>query len=94
MIGGTNPIDGLTNFTTYMIQLEKNDVVYFTTDGFTDQLENSTEKRYGRVRLKQLLLQINHLSLKEQKDALTSAHLKWKGQQAQTDDICFVGFKV
>ena len=94
MIGGDNPIESLNNFTTYMIQLVKNDVVYFTTDGFTDQLENTTEKRYGRIRLKQLLLQINNLSLKDQKDALTAAHLKWKGQQPQTDDICFVGFKV
>jgi serine phosphatase RsbU (regulator of sigma subunit) len=77
-----------------MIQLEKNDIVYFTTDGFTDQLENTTEKRYGRVRLKQLLLQINDLPLKEQKENLINAHLKWKGNNSQTDDICFVGFKV
>lgn len=93
-IGGLNTDNTDNNFTTYMIQLETNDVVYFTTDGFTDQLENKSEKRYGKARLKQLLLQINDKDINEQKDILVKEHLKWKGNQLQTDDICFVGFKV
>ena len=93
-IGGLNTDETNNNFTTYMIQLEKNDVVYFTTDGFADQLENKTEKRYGKVRLKQLLLQINDKDVNSQKDTLIKEHLKWKGNQSQTDDICFIGFKV
>lgn len=93
-IGGINTDNMNNNFTTYMVQLEKNDVVYFTTDGFTDQLENKTEKRYGKARLKQLLLQINDKEVDEQKSILIKEHLKWKGNQTQTDDICFVGFKV
>lgn len=93
-IGGINSNDKENNFTTYMIQLMADDVVYFTTDGFTDQLENKTEKRYGKARLKQTLLQINDKDLDTQKDILIKEHLKWKGNQPQTDDICFVGFKV
>lgn len=93
-IGGLNTSDSANNFTTYMIQMEPNDVVYFTTDGFTDQLENKTEKRYGKARLKQLLLQINDKDINEQKDILIKEHLKWKGNQLQTDDICFIGFKI
>jgi serine phosphatase RsbU (regulator of sigma subunit) len=93
-IGGINSNDKENNFTTYMIQLMDNDVVYFTTDGFTDQLENKTEKRYGKARLKQVLLQINDKDLSSQKDFLIKEHLKWKGNQPQTDDICFLGFKV
>ena len=93
-IGGINTSDKDNNFTTYMIQLIPGDVVYFTTDGFTDQLENKTEKRYGKARLKQILLQINNEKLDDQKDVLIKEHLKWKGNQSQTDDICFLGFKV
>ncbi len=93
-IGGANTNQLDNNFTTYMIQLESNDVIYFTTDGFTDQLESLTEKRYGKVRLKQMLLQINDKDLADQKDILIKEHLKWKGHQSQTDDICLLGFKV
>lgn len=93
-IGGINKDDKENNFTTYMIQLEANDVVYFTTDGFADQLEQKTEKRYGKARLKQMLLQINDKDINEQKDILVKEHLKWKGNSSQTDDICFLGFKI
>lgn len=93
-IGGINTENLDNNFTTYVIQLEPNDVVYFTTDGFTDQLESKTEKRYGKARLKQMLLQINDMDINTQKEILVKEHLKWKGNQPQTDDICFVGFKV
>ncbi len=93
-IGGINTNEKDNNFTTYMIQLMPDDVVYFTTDGFTDQLENKTEKRYGKARLKQILLQINDKDLDSQKEVLIKEHLKWKGNQTQTDDICFLGFKV
>jgi PAS domain S-box-containing protein len=93
-IGGLNTNDKENNFTTYMIQLESNDVVYFTTDGFADQLENKTEKRYGKARLKQMLLQINDKDVEAQKEFLIIEHLKWKGNQSQTDDICFLGFKI
>jgi PAS domain S-box-containing protein len=93
-IGGINKDDKENNFTTYMVQLETNDVVYFTTDGFADQLEQKTEKRYGKARLKQMLLQINDKDVNEQKDILIKEHLKWKGNLLQTDDICFLGFKI
>jgi len=93
-IGGVNTDAKENNFTTYMIQLESNDVVYFTTDGFTDQLESKTEKRYGKARLKQMLLQINDKDINEQKEILLKEHLKWKGNQTQTDDICMLGFKI
>jgi PAS domain S-box-containing protein len=93
-IGGATVFENQNEFSTLKFQLEKNDVIYFNTDGYTDQLHHSTEKRYGRVRLKQLLLQINDKDIIEQKAELLASHLDWKGAQSQTDDICFVAFKV
>jgi PAS domain S-box-containing protein len=93
-IGGATVFENQNEFTTLKFQLEEGDVVYFNTDGFTDQLHHSTEKRYGRIRLKQLLLQINDKDLLEQKAELLTSHLDWKGSQPQTDDICFAAFKV
>jgi PAS domain S-box-containing protein len=92
-IGGANVFETQGNFTTHVIQLEANDLVYFTTDGFLDQFHHKTEKRYGRIRLKQILLQINDRTVQEQKQFLIEEHEKWKGNQTQTDDICFMAFK-
>lgn len=99
--GNRKPIGGISealikepNFTTHVIQLEKNDMIYFTTDGYIDQFHFKTDKRFSKTKLKQLLLTINSKSAKEQKEILLDEHLKWKGTLTQTDDICFVGFKI
>ena len=83
-----------TSFTTHVIRLFEKDVVYFTTDGYIDQFHHKTEKRYGRTRLKQLLLQINDKSMEEQKRMVLDEHEKWRKGTRQTDDICFVAFKL
>ena len=44
--------------------------------------------------LKQLLLQITHLSSKEQEEALQSNLQSWKGALPQIDDIILVGIKL
>lgn len=94
-IGGSDVIDSVqVNFTTNLVQLYKNDVIYLTTDGYTDQFHHTTEKRYGRARLQQLLLQINDKDIKEQKQIVLQEHEKWKGGSRQTDDICFIAFKI
>ncbi|MGZ4088661.1 MAG: PAS domain S-box protein, partial [Bacteroidia bacterium] len=93
-IGGANVFEDKDHFTTILLTLEKNDVVYFTTDGYIDQFHHKSEKRYGRIRLKQLLLQINDKEMQEQKEIMESEHKKWRGNASQTDDICFMAFKV
>jgi serine phosphatase RsbU (regulator of sigma subunit) len=93
-IGGSAIMESSYYFTTHLFHLQKNDVVYFTTDGYIDQLQHKTEKRFGKTRFKQLLLQISDLEIQEQKSILLDTHQKWKGNIPQTDDICLMGFKV
>lgn len=93
-IGGSAALENSYFFTTHLFQLQKNDMVYFTTDGYIDQLQQKTEKRFGKTRFKQLLLLISDLNPNEQKKVLLEQHLKWKGNINQTDDICLLGFKV
>jgi PAS domain S-box-containing protein len=93
-IGGSNGGDTRDHFSTHLIQLETNDVIYFTTDGYVDQFHHKTEKRYGRTRFKQTLLMINDKDVNEQKDILLKEHQKWRGNISQTDDICMLGFKI
>lgn len=93
-IGGTNSNESGYFFTTHLFQLKKNDLIYFSTDGYYDQLQHTNEKRFGRNRFKQLLLLISDKKVCEQKEILLEQHLKWKGNLPQTDDICLLGFKV
>lgn len=93
-IGGTNSNESGYFFTTHLFQLKKNDMIYFSTDGYYDQLQHTNEKRFGRNRFKQLLLLISDKKVCEQKEILLEQHLKWKGNLPQTDDICLLGFKV
>lgn len=93
-IGGSAIMETSYYFTTHLFQLQKNDMVYFTTDGYVDQMEQKTEKRYGKARFKQTLLQICDNPVDVQKQILLDDHLKWKGTSSQTDDICLLGFKI
>lgn len=93
-IGGSAVMETSYYFTTHLFQLQKNDMVYFTTDGYVDQLEQKSEKRYGKARFKQTLLQICDYDVVKQKQLLMEGHLKWKGTASQTDDICLLGFKI
>lgn len=93
-IGGTAAMESSYYFTTHLFQLQDGDMIYFTTDGYIDQLQQSSEKRFGKVRFKQLLLLVSDLPTNEQKKNLIEQHTKWRGNLPQTDDICLLGFRV
>ncbi|GAB4199007.1 MAG: hypothetical protein Fur0023_00900 [Bacteroidia bacterium] len=79
--------------------LEKDDMIYFFSDGYADQFggkkENKgKEKKFTKKRFKELLIEIATLPLSEQKAILESKHLEWREDTEQTDDICILGIKV
>ncbi len=80
-------------FTTTKVQFEKGMSLYLLSDGFTDQFGGPDNKKFNNKRFKQLLLDIQSLSMDEQKDAIDKALLDWKGNQDQIDDILIIGMK-
>ncbi|GIK69516.1 MAG: tetratricopeptide repeat protein [Bacteroidetes bacterium] len=90
-IGKTeNPIP----FTTQLIQLNKNDIVYIFTDGFADQFGGENGKKFKAAQLKELLLSIHHKTPKEQESVLNAVFETWKGKNEQVDDVSIIGVKV
>lgn len=81
------------NFTTHVLGLKKGDCFYMTTDGYMDQFQMITGKKYSRNRFKQMLLTICDLPMDQQKQYIVEAYNKWKGVESQTDDICVIGFR-
>ena len=80
-------------FTQVEIQLMKGDLLYFFSDGFSDQFGGDNNKRYKNKFLKKLLIEVSHLSMTEQKELINQEFEKWKGDLKQIDDVCIIGVK-
>ncbi|MCB0793727.1 MAG: SpoIIE family protein phosphatase [Flavobacteriales bacterium] len=81
------------SFTDHQVQLQDNDAVYIFSDGYADQFGGEKGKKYLYRRFRELLIQIAGSPVKEQKDMLHQAFLKWKGAHEQVDDILVIGMR-
>jgi tetratricopeptide (TPR) repeat protein len=81
-------------YTNYDMAIQKGDIFYLLTDGFADQIGGSRNKKYLGRNLQELLTEIHHKSMAEQMKELDKAHLDWKKDNRQMDDICILGLKV
>lgn len=82
-------------FTNHSIQLEKGDMLYIFSDGFSDQFGGGTNRRkYLRKRFKNALLEISTLSMQQQGKRLDLKYVNWKGNYEQIDDVLVFGVKV
>ncbi len=91
-IGGNNYSD--YEFNEMTIPLQKGDSVYLFSDGYPDQFGGERNKKFMTKNLKQLLLEITHLSAREQESILQKSLQNWKGSLPQIDDIILVGIKL
>jgi hypothetical protein len=86
--------DNKKPFTNHTIQLQKGDTIYLFTDGYADQFGGEKGKKYSKSKFKEVLLSIQDLLLSEQREALYNAHIQWRGNNEQVDDICVIGVRV
>ncbi|SFT73930.1 Serine phosphatase RsbU, regulator of sigma subunit [Lishizhenia tianjinensis] len=91
------PIGGLksyTPFTHQIFNLQEGDCYYLLSDGLVDQFGGAKNKKFMRKNLKQLLLDIHELPMKDQKLKVNKTFQNWKGTNEQVDDICIFGIKI
>lgn len=85
-------------FTDHSYPLQKGDVLYVYSDGYSDQfggLNGATQTRkFKSGELKKLLVQINNKPMAEQREILFMRLQEWKGMNEQTDDITIIGIRV
>lgn len=81
-------------FFSHFIQLQKGDVLYMSTDGILDQFGGPAGKKFMKRNLKQLLLTIHNLPMKEQRVLIEKEYLDWKGSLKQVDDILLIGIRI
>ncbi len=82
------------HFTNNKIWLQEDDVIYLFSDGLIDQFGGKYRKKFLKKRMRELLLQIAHLPMNEQKSILIETHEKWKGSIEQIDDILIMGIRI
>ena len=83
-----------TNLKSYSVQLQNNDMIYISTDGFIDQFGGSNNKKFKKGRFLNLLKKLYNLPIKEQYTTIKQEFLNWKGNNPQIDDILVFGLRI
>lgn len=76
------------------IELIDGDCLYISSDGYVDQFGGPENKKFMSKRFEDLLLEINYLSMTDQKEMLLKRLSDWKGTNEQVDDILVIGIRV
>jgi serine phosphatase RsbU (regulator of sigma subunit) len=85
---------GFSQFSQQKMQLRSGDMLYMFTDGYPDQFGGEQGKKFKYKQLEQLLVQIGHLRVEEQRDVLLHTLEDWQGSLEQVDDICIAGIRI
>ncbi|MBN2891063.1 MAG: PAS domain S-box protein [Bacteroidales bacterium] len=80
-------------FSLQTSKVEKGDIFYMFSDGYSDQL-NQEYRKLMRKSFYNLLLNIHKLPFEEQKTILDTNLNEWKKENSQTDDILVMGFSL
>jgi serine phosphatase RsbU (regulator of sigma subunit) len=84
----------IKTFTNHHFPIEKGDCIYLFTDGYADQFGGVSGKKFKYKPFHNLLIEMHHLSMKEQSRVLEARHLTWRGELEQVDDILIIGFRI
>jgi serine phosphatase RsbU (regulator of sigma subunit) len=92
-VGGAQ-LDSERVFTTHKRQLQKNDCVYMSTDGYADQFGGPKGKKFMVRQFHDNLKSVHQYSVAEQQKELENQFNEWKGNFEQIDDVLVIGIKV
>lgn len=91
-------IGGLTedhqHFDSHELKLQQGDTFYICTDGYADQFGKLTGKKLMTKTLKEVIIEIQNKSMKEQEQHLDHFVENWKAGTEQVDDILIIGIRV
>ena len=82
-----------TNFTTHMIEVKKDDGVYFCSDGFPDQFGGPDNRKFGPKRTRSLIQEQHTLPMTQVYKNFANTWENWRGDERQTDDVLMIGIK-
>lgn len=82
-------------FSNHTFELVKGDTLYIFTDGYADQFGGEKGKKFKYTSMRDLLLSVQHLPMKEQREKLNDTIDAWMHNSfEQIDDMCIIGVRV
>ena len=93
-LGGTNMMERGKPFNTFEYDYEPGDTFYVFSDGFPDQFGGPEGRKFMSKKFRELLKDIQHLSMNAQRKKLDLVLSEWKGDKSQTDDIIVIGVRL
>lgn len=85
--------DSTTPFQTHTIAIHPNQTIYLFTDGYADQFGGPKGKKFKYSSFKELLLSIQTMPMREQKELINQQFEDWRGELEQVDDVCVIGVR-
>ena len=84
------------DFKTVKFNLNTNDWIFMSTDGYADQFGGPKGKKFGYKQLRNLFVEVSSKPMEEQRQLLDTTFDNWiaQGNEEQIDDICVIGVKV
>lgn len=83
-----------TQYREYVIDYNRNDIVYLMSDGFAKQFDGFENIKFKESVFKGFLTGIKQESLTVQKELLTNKLELWNKERLQSDDVCLIGLKL
>ncbi|MBC7125628.1 MAG: SpoIIE family protein phosphatase, partial [Bacteroidales bacterium] len=81
-------------FTNNVIQIQKGDVIYTFSDGYVDQFGGEDGRKFMIKHFKELLLEIHHKPMSEQRQILDETLKNWHGNTPRIDDVVVMGVRI
>lgn len=82
------------SFTERTVPLQKDDLLFMFTDGYTDQFGGGRGKKFMIKRFREAMLTMAHLPLHELNQQLAAQFDAWKAGHEQTDDVLVFAMRV
>lgn len=92
-IGGAKKKKDDEKFNNHIINAEKGDILFLSSDGLTDQ-NNLERKRFGSNRLKEIILNNISEPMNKQKEIIEKELDDFQQDEEQRDDITLIGIKI
>ena len=92
-IGGAKKKKDDEKFINHIINAEKGDILFLSSDGLTDQ-NNLERKRFGSDRLKEIILNNISEPMVKQKEIIEKELNDFQQDEEQRDDITLIGIKI
>ena len=93
-LGGKQLVERGQPFTTYDHKYQEGDTFYIFSDGFQDQFGGPDNRKFMSKNFREMLEEIQPLSMQEQEQKLEERLQEWMGEEKQTDDMIVIGMRI